>query len=30
MIHQELELVENLSIYRNLWLGQEIKKNAWC
>ncbi len=26
MIHQELELVDNLSIYRNIWLGQELKK----
>jgi ribose transport system ATP-binding protein len=28
MIHQELELVDNLSIYRNVWLGQELKKAA--
>lgn len=28
MIHQELELVDNLSIYQNIWLGQELIKSA--
>lgn len=29
MIHQELELMDNISIFQNVWLGQEMQKKKF-